>query len=117
MLLSIIIQALILPWILHFWTPQGMIGKHVLSLSIKLLLVIPISAASYELIRFAANLPEGISAAALQFPGRALQRLTTREPTREQMEVALVALAEAAYDMDRIIRTEPYSLFSSGQSD
>ncbi len=93
--ISIILQSLLLPLILKIWTPTSFIGKHAFSIGVKLILVIPISAASYELIRFAARLPEGFWSGVLQAPGLALQRLTTREPSRAQIEVALVALIEA----------------------
>lgn len=93
--ISIILQALLLPLILGIWCPSSYIGKHIFSILIKLGLVIPISAAAYELIRFASRLPEGFWSVALQAPGLALQRLTTREPSRDQIEVAIVALAEA----------------------
>lgn len=92
---SIILQALFVPILLKIWTPEGMWAKHALSIFYKLLLVPPISAISYEMIRFAANLPPGPVAVFLQSPGLFLQRLTTREPNQEQLEVAVVALAEA----------------------
>ena len=95
---SILLQAILLPLLLKIWSPATMWGKHCYSLGIKLLLVMPISAAAYELIRFASNLPEGLLSAILQWPGLALQRLTTREPASEQLEVALCALAEATRD-------------------
>lgn len=92
---SIILQALLVPLFLKIWTPEGMVAKHALSLFYKLLLVAPISAISYELIKFAASLPPGPLALLLQSPGLFLQRLTTREPEHAQLEVAVVALAEA----------------------
>lgn len=93
--ISIVIQAVLLPLFLRLWTPESFVVKHAWSIFIKLLLVIPISAAAYELIRFAARLPDGICATLLQAPGLALQRLTTREPSQAQIEVAVAALAEA----------------------
>lgn len=93
--LSIVLQAILLPGFLKIWTPANFIAKHALSIGVKLLLVIPISAVAYELIRFASRLPDGFWATLLQAPGLALQRLTTREPSREQLEVAIVALVEA----------------------
>lgn len=92
---SIVAQALLVPLFLKIWSPEGAAAKHALSLFYKLLLTAPISAVSYELIKFAASLPQGSLAAALQSPGLFLQRLTTREPDQAQLEVAVVALAEA----------------------
>lgn len=111
--ISIALQAIFLPLILEFWTPGGMWGKHLYSLIIKLLLIIPISAAAYELIRFAAALPSGPASTILQWPGLALQRLATREPTREQIEVAMAALAEAASEEDIDLDSITYLRISS----
>lgn len=113
--ISIVLQAILLPLVLQLWTPENFIIKHLFSIGIKLLLVIPISAASYELIRFAARLPAGFWATMLQAPGLALQRLTTREPDREQLEVAVVALVEALGAEDAAnVRPAAYSHLSSG---
>ncbi len=93
--LSIVLQALLVPGLLLLWTPESAVAKHVLTIMFKLLLVIPISALAYELIRNAAKLPPGIAASIVQAPGLTLQRLTTREPGRDQLEVALAALSAA----------------------
>ena len=47
---------------------------------------------SFELLRWAAAQPGKPLARALVAPGLQLQRLTTREPDRAQLEVALAAL-------------------------
>lgn len=113
--LSIILQAILLPVLLGIWTPDNFVGKHALSIGIKLLLVMPISALAYELIRFASQLPTGFWATVLQAPGLALQRLTTREPSKAQLEVAVVALVEALDPEDAaLVRPAPYS--RSGKS-
>lgn len=113
--LSIILQAILLPMLLGIWTPANFVAKHILSICIKLLLVIPISAVAYELIRFASRLPAGLCATLLQSPGLALQRLTTREPSRAQLEVAVVALAEALDPEDAaLVRPAPYSRSGKG---
>ena len=49
---------------------------------------------SYEVIRFAGRHKDGFVARVLLWPGLLLQRLTTREPSVEQVEVAIAALAE-----------------------
>ena len=57
--------------------------------------MVPISAVAYEIIRYAARLGSSLWGRLLRGPGLMLQLLTTREPDREQLEVALVALREA----------------------
>jgi len=56
---------------------------------------IPIVAGlSYEVIRFAGRHKDGLVSRVVLWPGLKLQRLTTREPSVEQVEVAIVALIE-----------------------
>jgi uncharacterized protein YqhQ len=49
------------------------------------------------------------SGLALVRPGLALQRLTTREPSPEQLEVAIVALRAAYGELDTTMATQPSS--------
>lgn len=49
---------------------------------------------SYEVIRYAGRHKNGLVARTVLWPGLALQRLTTREPSDEQVEVAVAALEE-----------------------
>ena len=96
--ISIILHALLVPLVLLFWHPENAILKHAGIVGVKLLLMIPISALAYETIRYAANLGDGALAFALRAPGMLLQKLTTREPDKAQLKVALVALHEALGD-------------------
>ena len=108
--ISIILHAVLVPLLLMIHTPQNMVAKHALTISFKLLLMAPISALAYELIRYAARLPDGFWATLLRAPGLALQRLTTYEPDAAQLDVAVVALREAlGPDAGAGIRTAPYS--------
>lgn len=93
--ISIILQAALVPLFLKIWPPQGMFARHAFAIGLKLLLVIPISALAYELIRFAAAMPDGLLASILRAPGLFLQKLTTREPDGAQLDVAMTALAAA----------------------
>ncbi len=64
------------------------------------LLLLPLVAgASYEIIRFSARHAGTTLGRAVTMPGLVLQRLTTRIPTDDQLEVALAAL-RAALDED-----------------
>jgi uncharacterized protein YqhQ len=58
----------------------------------RVLLVVPIAAVSYEVIRFLAEHQRRRLVRWLSIPGLTLQRLTTREPTLEQLEVAITSL-------------------------
>jgi uncharacterized protein YqhQ len=54
-----------------------------------------VAAVSYELIRYAARHMDKRAIQILMRPGLALQRLTTREPSLDQLEVAIAALRAA----------------------
>lgn len=60
----------------------------------RMLLVPVVAAGAYELMRSAARSPRAVWARAVTFPGRAAQRLTTREPSPDQLEVAMAAIGE-----------------------
>ncbi|GEB79540.1 lipoprotein [Desulfovibrio desulfuricans] len=96
--ISIILHAVLVPLLMLVWTPSGAFAKHGVTVLFKLLLMIPISALAYETIRYAARLGEGLTGTLLRAPGMLLQKLTTGEPDREQLEVAIVALREALGD-------------------
>jgi uncharacterized protein YqhQ len=50
---------------------------------------------SYEMIRLAGKRSGGVLMRIMMAPGLALQRFTTREPSEDQIEVALDALKNA----------------------
>jgi uncharacterized protein YqhQ len=58
----------------------------------RIVLIPLIAALSYEVIRFAAKHMDRKSVRVLMRPGLTLQRLTTREPTLDQLEVAIASL-------------------------
>lgn len=74
----------------------ALVGKpSLLLLVVSRILGIPLIAGlSYEMIRYAGRHKEGLVARVLVWPGLVLQRLTTREPDDEQLEVAAAALHE-----------------------
>ncbi len=57
-------------------------------------LLLPIAGIAYELIRFAGRHSKNRALMTLLAPGLWLQRLTTREPTLDQLEVSIRALRE-----------------------
>ena len=60
----------------------------------RILLLPVIAGLAYELIRFAGKHQENRVLMTLLAPGLWLQRLTTREPTLDQLEVSIRALRE-----------------------
>ncbi|MGI6065484.1 MAG: DUF1385 domain-containing protein [Bacillota bacterium] len=63
-----------------------------LRILIKIAMMPIVAGLAYELIRFAGRNPQIRLVQALVAPGLWLQRLTTREPDKEQLEVAITAL-------------------------
>lgn len=106
--IAIILHTIIVPAGLFFWTPENPVVKHTLVIGFKLILMIPISALAYELIKASSKIKQPVLGAVLKAPGLFLQLLTTREPDESQMEVALVALKEALYTDAPEIETPAY---------
>jgi uncharacterized protein YqhQ len=79
---SVFVYALFgrLPW---YWLVVTRIG-----------LLLPIVGVAYELIRFAGKHADNRALMTLLAPGLWLQRLTTREPSLDMLEVSIKALRE-----------------------
>lgn len=93
--IAIVLHTVLVPLLLLFWTPETTVGKHAATILFKLALMIPISAVAYEIIRYAARIGNSLWGRILRAPGMFLQLLTTWEPEKDQVEVAVAALAGA----------------------
>ena len=93
--LAIVLHAVLVPLLLLLWHPEYAPLRHAGIVLFKILLIVPVSAMAYELIRYAAMLEDGLWCRVLRAPGLFLQLLTTREPDDAQLEVAVAALREA----------------------
>ena len=58
----------------------------------RLMLLLPIASLSYEFLKLSYKLGKSRLFSALSFPGLMLQKITTREPEKEQLETAIAAL-------------------------
>lgn len=72
----------------------------------RILMLFPIAGIAYELIRFAGRHRSNWILKTLLAPGLWLQRLTTREPERDQLEVAIAAFTRV-YELENIKASEP----------
>lgn len=70
-----------------------------LRLLLRIAVLPPIAGISYEIIRYAGRHRHSLLARVLAGPGLLMQKLTTRRPLRDQIEVAIYALAEVAPDV------------------
>lgn len=98
---SILVFALVFPWMPEISDRRWL--NQVLYVAIKAPLILPIAAASYELIRAASRMDNRMLGAVLSAPGVLFQRITTKAPDEAQQEVAIVALI-AALRPDRLLR-------------
>lgn len=92
---AIVLHAVLVPLLLMVWEPSSDVVRHAGIVCFKILLIVPVSALAYEIIRYAATLENGVWGRLLRAPGLFLQLLTTREPDDGQLEVAVAALREA----------------------
>ena len=95
---AVLAHAAAVPSLLALWRPENAVLRHAGVLLFKVLLMIPVSALAYEMIRLAARMGASLPGRILRAPGFLFQLLATREPDREQLEVAVVALREALGD-------------------
>jgi uncharacterized protein YqhQ len=88
----------------------SLVGRPSLGLMVlwRVILIPAISGVSYEIIQFGARHEGNILVRAFLAPGLWLQRLTTREPDEQQLEVAVSALKRAV-EVDRAGEVEPAS--------
>ena len=69
--------------------------NHLMLIGIKIIMMLPIAGISYEVIRAAGKRQGKGIWGCLLWPGLQMQRLTTKEPTDDQLEIALEALKAA----------------------
>lgn len=67
------------------------------SLVVKVPLMLPVAGVAYEFQRAAAKNPNNLLVKFFITPGMLMQRLTTREPTDDQLEISLTALRKALW--------------------
>lgn len=71
--------------------------RHVVAVLFKVALMLPVAGISYELIKTAGKCSDKWWARAMSAPGMMLQKLTTKEPDDQQLEVALSSIKAVLY--------------------
>jgi uncharacterized protein YqhQ len=69
--------------------------NHAAMIAIKVPMMLPLSGIAYEINRYASKHPGQLWVQSIVLPGRLMQKLTTREPTDDQLEIALSAMRAA----------------------
>ncbi|HLV60091.1 MAG TPA: DUF1385 domain-containing protein [Fredinandcohnia sp.] len=87
---SILLFSVVFPMVPRL--AEGELSNTLLQMAIKLPLTFPIAGISYELQRLSARHPESALLRALTAPGLWMQRITTREPSEDQLEIAVLAM-------------------------
>lgn len=78
-----------------FPTPATVVGKILVKVLLRVLLMPLIAGISYEIQRYSSKHLNNPIIKAIAFPGLSLQRITTKEPDLQQLEVAIVAIKAA----------------------
>ncbi|MGK5082534.1 DUF1385 domain-containing protein [Bdellovibrionota bacterium FG-1] len=91
-LISIAVFSIIFPVFRLTELAANPVLNHALMILIKIVLMLPVAGLSYEFIKMCACRMENPIFRAIIWPGMFLQKLTTREPTDDQLEVALASL-------------------------
>lgn len=89
--ISIIIFSVLFA-IVPIGTGLPVILKHLSAVVVKILCMFPVAGISYEIIKLAGKYPGNPACKALSTPGMMLQKLTTKEPDEQQLEVALSSI-------------------------
>jgi uncharacterized protein YqhQ len=94
LLISIFIFAAIFPFMPKFEGINAFL-KNLIYVLIKIPLLLPIAGISYEFIKLAGDHQDNPVLSILSMPGIWLQKMTTREPSDDQIEVAIAALTKS----------------------
>ena len=98
---SIMLYAVLVPYLLTFYSPENFYVKHLYIVLLKLALMVPVSCVAYEMIKFAGKHSGSMICKIMCWPGLMLQMLTTKEPDESQIEVAIAALESAVKAEER----------------
>jgi len=100
LLISIFFFSIVFPFVSTLHDGSGVMNQ-MIAIVMKILFMFPIAGLAYEMIRFSSrNMDRGLIRLAI-LPGLWMQKLTTREPSEDQLEVALAALNRALHGQGR----------------
>jgi len=96
LLISIFFFSIVFPFVPTLRDVPGVMNQ-MIAIVMKILFMFPIAGLAYEIIKFSSrNMDRGLIRLAI-LPGLWMQKLTTREPSDDQLEVALAALNRALH--------------------
>ena len=93
--------VLFLTIVAHFFMDLGLMGAGLLPrIAIRIAAIPVLAGFSYEAIKLASRNEDSLFFKISMLPGLALQRITTKPPTLDQIEVAIAAMQAVAADVD-----------------
>ncbi len=93
-LISIAVFSVVFPLFHLTDFSSNSVLNHIVMILIKIVLMLPVAGLAYEFIKMCAFRMDNPLFRTLIFPGMLLQKLTTREPSDEQLEIALASLKQ-----------------------
>ena len=106
-LISIVVFSIVFPVFGLTELTHSKLLNHVAMIGIKMVLMLPVAGISYEFIKMCACRMDNPIFRAMIWPGMILQKLTTKEPTDEQLEVALASLRQVLSLEKRDVKIDP----------
>lgn len=101
LVISIFFFSIVFPFAPSLYDVPGVMNQ-VIAIVMKVLFMVPIAGLAYEMIKFSSrNMDRGLVRLAV-LPGLWVQKLTTREPSDDQLEVAIAALKGALQGQSRV---------------
>lgn len=110
---SILLFATVFPFVGRL--AEGEFADALAMLAVKLPLMLPIAGISYEVQRLSARYPRNRLFRLLAAPGMWMQRITTNEPDREQLEIAVLAMRRCIDYEQGKARSDEVQIFPSFQ--
>ena len=97
LVMVILVSVFLFAVLLRHPLSSSTLVDHLLKIAIKIPLMFPVAGLSYEGIKLSGKYREHPLVKVLVSPGLWLQRLTTREPTDDQLEVSILALRKTLW--------------------
>ena len=114
LILSIFVFAAVFPFVPRIAENDYL--NHLAMLAFKIPLMLPLAGLAYEINRYAARNPHQFWVQALVVPGALMQKITTREPDDEQLEIALSAMRAALKAEERYAETSEQEALAIARS-
>ena len=99
LLISFVLFGIIFPFVPPL--AESKLLNHLLLIGIKIPLMLPVAGISYEIIKLSGKKQDNLFFKLLSWPGMMVQKLTTKEPTDNQLEIALCALRKSLWHESR----------------